>query len=53
MVQRRSHWAVVAVAALLIAGCATTYDRQGANRDDNSPAADAPSAAKPSHNSTQ
>jgi hypothetical protein len=53
MVQRLSYWAVVAVAAVLLAGCATNYDRQGANRDDNSPAAGAPPAAKPSHNSSQ
>ena len=53
MMGRLTRLASVAISVLSIAGCATTYDRQGANRDDNSPAADAPSAAKPSHNSTQ
>jgi hypothetical protein len=50
----RHPWAALILAALLVGGClATNDDRLGTNRDDHSPAPDAPPAAMPSHNSTQ
>lgn len=47
--------AIAAVIALglataLFTGCMSHYDRQGVNRDDQSPATDPPPAALPSHN---